>query len=401
MERGTEPDPRKSCSSTRPCSRASSTPWCGRRSSGSSTRCPTLQADEIANAARYERSDGRRAYGAGHYERSLTAKAGKLGLRVPKLKGAVFESAVIERYRRREESVEEALIDMCLAGVSTRRVDDISQLPWGERMPSQTLSDKLKKVYGDIDSWRTRPLEGECPYVFMDGVWRKRSWGGHVETVSVLVAIGVNKEGHREVIGVAEGMKEDRDSWEQFVRGMIERGLKGVRLVVGDRCAGLVSTVNSMLPKARYQRCMVHFMRNVLSKTPPSHREWASAALKAIFAMESRETALAKAEQVATEMEGRRLKAAADCLREGIGETTTYLLPEFPDGHRRRIRTNNMIERLNREIRRRTRVVGSFPDGNSALMLVCARIRYVTANEWSTRRYLDMSRLDDTLQAAN
>ena len=401
LERGTEPDPRKSCSSTRPCSRASSTPWCGRRSSGSSTRCPTLQADEIANAARYERSDGRRAYRTGHYERSLTAKAGKLGLRVPKLKGAVFESAVIERYRRREESVEEALIDMCLAGVSTRRVDDISQLLWGERMPSQTLSDKLKKVYGDIDSWRTRPLEGECPYVFVDGVWHKRSWGGHVENVSVLVAIGVNKEGHREVIGVAEGMKEDGDSWEQFVRGMIERGLKGVRLVVGDRCAGLVSTVNSMLPKARYQRCMVHFMRNVLSKTPPTHRQWASAALKAIFAMESRETALAKAEQVATEMEGGRLKAAADCRREGIGETTTYLLPEFPDGHRRRIRTNNMIERLNREIRRRTRVVGSFPDGNSALMLVCARIRYVTDNEWSTRRYLDMSRLDDTLQAAN
>lgn len=120
-----------------------------------------------------------------------------------------------------------------------------------------------------------------------------------------------------------------------------------------------------------------------------------------IFAMESRESALAKAEQVATEMESRRLKAAANCLREGVGETTTYLLDEFPDGHRRRIRTNNMIERLNREIRRRTRVVGGFPDGNSALMLVCARIRYVTANEWSTRRYLDMSRFDDNLVEAN
>ena len=359
------------------------------------------EADEIANAARYERTGERKAYRAGHYERKLTAKAGRLALKVPKLKGAVFESAVIERYRRREQSVEESLIDMYLAGVSTRQVDDISQLLWGDRMPSQTLSDKLKKVYEDIDSWRTRPLESEYPYVFMDGVWHKRSWGGHVENVSVLVAIGVDSEGHREVIGVAEGMKEDGDSWEQFVRGMIERGLKGVRLVVGDRCAGLVATVNSMLPKARYQRCMVHFMRNVLSKTPPTHRQWASAALKAIFAMESRESALAKAESVAAEMEARRLKAAANCLREGVGETTTYLLPEFPDGHRRRIRTNNMIERLNREIRRRTRVVGSFPDGNSALMLVCARIRYVTDNEWSTRRYLDMSRLDDTLQAAN
>ena len=217
----------------------------------------------------------------------------------------------------------------------------------------------------------------------------------------MLVAIGVDGDGHREVIGVAGGKKEDSASWEQFVRSMIERGLRGVRLVVGDRCAGLVSTVDSMLPKARYQRCMVHFMRNVLSKTPPTHRQWASAALKAIFAMESRESALAKAESVAAGMEARRLKAAANCLREGVGETTTYLLPEFPDGHRRRIRTNNMIERLNREIRRRTRVVGSFPDGNSALMLVCARIRHVTANEWSARRYLDMSRLDDTLQAAN
>ena len=359
------------------------------------------EADLIANAARYERSDGRKAYRAGHYGRGFTVKAGRLALRIPKLKGAVFESAVIERYRRREQSVEESLIDMYLAGVSTRRVDDISQLLWGERMPSQTLSDKLKRVYDQIDQWRNRPLDSEYPYVFMDGVWHKRSWGGGVENVSVLVAIGVDADGRREVIGVAEGMKEDKASWEQFIRSMIERGLKGVRLVVGDRCAGLVATVDSMLPKARYQRCMVHFMRNVLSKVPPTHREWASAALKAIFAMESRASALAKAETVASEMETRKLRAAANCLREGIGETTTYLLDEYPAEHRRRIRTNNMIERLNREIRRRTRVVGSFPDGRSALMLVCARIRYVTANEWSTRRYLDMSRLNDRLMEAN
>ena len=264
------------------------------------------EADEIANAARYERTGERKAYRAGHYERKLTAKAGRLALKVPKLKGALFESAVIERYRRREQSVEESLIDMYLAGVSTRRVDDISQLLWGERMPSQTLSDKLRKVYDQIDEWRNRPLGGECPYVFMDGVWHKRSWGGSVENVSVLVAIGV-----------AEGMKEDKASWEQFIRSMIERGLKGVRLVVGDRCAGIVATVGEMLPQARYQRFMVHFIRNVLSKVPPTHREWASAALKAIFAMESRASALAKAESVAAEMEARRLKAAANCLREG------------------------------------------------------------------------------------
>lgn len=195
------------------------------------------EADEITGAARYERKEGRKAYRAGHYERTLTAKAGRLELRVPKLKGAVFESAVIERYRRRESSVEEALMEMYLAGVSTRQVDDISKLLWGDRMPSQTLSDKLKRVYDDIDRWRTRPLESEYPYVFMDGVWHKRSWGGSVENVSVLVAIGVNAEGHREVIGVDGGheggrcqlgavhTKHDRTRFE----GRAPRGRRPVR----------------------------------------------------------------------------------------------------------------------------------------------------------------------------
>ena len=359
------------------------------------------EADEITGAARYERSGERKAYRAGHYERDLTVKAGKMSLKVPKLKGAVFESAVIERYRRREESVEEALIDMYLAGVSTRQVDDVSQLLWGDRMPSQTLSDKLKKVYADIDEWRGRPLEQDYPYLFMDGVWHKRCWGGSVENVSILVAVGVGMDGRREVLSVAEGMKEDSESWREFIKGMLARGLKGVRLVTGDRCAGLVAAVNELLPGARYQRCMVHFERNILAKVNPKNRDWAADALKAIFSMESRDKALEKAESVAKDMEARKLREAAKCLREGIGETTTYLLDDYPREHRRRIRTNNMIERLNREIRRRTRVVGSFPAGRSALMLICARVRYVTSSEWSTRRYLDMSRLGENVQSAN
>ena len=359
------------------------------------------EADEITGAARYERSGDRKAYRAGHYECDLTVKAGKMSLKVPKLKDAVFESAVIERYRRREESVEEALIDMYLAGVSTRQVDDVSRLLWGDRMPSQTLSDKLKKVYADIDEWRGRPLEQDYPYLFMDGVWHKRCWGGSVENVSILVAVGVGMDGRREVLSVAEGMKEDSESWREFIKGMLARGLKGVRLVTGDRCAGLVAAVNELLPGARYQRCMVHFERNILAKVNPKNRDWAADALKAIFSMESRDKALEKAESVAKDMEARKLREAAKCLREGIGETTTYLLDDYPREHRRRIRTNNMIERLNREIRRRTRVVGSFPDGRSALMLICARVRYVTSSEWSTRRYLDMSRLGENVQSAN
>ena len=195
------------------------------------------------------------------------------------------------------------------------------------------------------------------------------------------------------------GLKVPKLKGAPFASAVIERGLEGVRLVVGDRCAGLVSTVDSMLPKARCQRCMARFMRNVLSKTPPSHREWASAALKAMFAMESRESALDKAETVAAEMEARRLNAGRELP---AGENPgAYLLDEFPDGHRRRIRTSNMVERLNREIRRRKRVTGGFPDGDSALMLICTRICYVTANEWSTCRYLDMSRFDGNLVEAN
>ncbi len=359
------------------------------------------EADEIANAARYERTGERKAYRAGHYERKLTAKAGRLALKVPKLKGEVFESAVIERYRRREQSVEESLIDMYLAGVSTRQVDDISQLLWGDRMPSQTLSDKLKKVYEDIDSWRTRPLESEYPYVFMDGVWHKRSWGGRVENVSVLVVIGVDSEGHREVIGRRRGheggrgqlgavrQRHDRTRPQRRPAGG-RRPVRRARLHGQFHAAeGEIPAVHGALHAQRALQDAAHPQAMGVGGPEGDIRH-------GIPGIRPGKGGVRRRGDGGQEAEGRRELPA-----RGVGETTTYLLPEFPDGHRRRIRTNNMIERLNREIRRRTRVVGSFPDGNSALMLVCARIRYVTDNEWSTRRYLDMSRLDDTLQAAN
>ena len=323
-----------------------------------------------------------------------------MSLKAPELKGALFGSAVIERCRRRESGVEEALMEMCLAGVGTRGVDDTGRLLWGERMPSRTLSDKLKKIHKEIDEWRKRPLESECPYVFVDGVRHKRSRGGRVENAGVLVAIGVGTEGRREAIAVDEGMREDAAGRERFFRSMVERGSRGVGPVVGDRCAGLVSTVNSMPPNARCQRRMVRFMRDAPSKMPPGHREWASAALKAVVAQENRESAMAKAGTVAGETEERKLKSAANRLRGGVGETAACLLPGFPANHGTKPRTNDMIGRLNREIRRRTRVVGGFPDSDSALMLVCAGIRYVTSRSWSDRRYMDMSRLDDDPGAA-
>lgn len=357
------------------------------------------EADLIANAARYERSDGRKAYRAGHYARRFTVKAGRLGLKVPKLKGALFESAVIERYRRREQSVEESLIDMYLAGVSTRRVDDISQLLWGERMPSQTLSDKLRKVYDQIDEWRNRPLGGECPYVFMDGVWHKRSWGGSVENVSVLVAIGVDDTGHREVIGVAEGMKEDKASWVNFFQWLRGRGLDGVKLIVGDKCMGMLEAVGEVFPDAKYQRCTVYFYRNVFSVVPKSKVKIVAKMLKAIHAKESKKASREKAKAVVAELRAMKLKEAAKKVEDGIDETLTYC--DFPSEHWTRIRTNNVIERLNREIRRRTRVVGTFPDGNSALMLVCARLRHVAGTQWGNKKYMNMKHLEAALDDAS
>ena len=357
------------------------------------------EADLIANAARYERSDGRKAYRAGHYARRFTVKAGRLGLKVPKLKGALFESAVIERCRRREQSVEESLIDMYLAGVSTRRVDDISRLLWGGRMLSQTLSDKLRKVYDQIDEWRNRPLGGEYPYVFMDGVWHKRSWGGSVENVSVLVAIGVDDTGHREVIGVAEGMKEDKASWVSFFQWLRGRGLNGVKLIVGDKCMGMLEAVGEVFPDAKYQRCTVHFYRNVFSVVPKSKVKIVAKMLKAIHAQESKKASREKAKAVVAELRAMKLKEAAKKVEDGIEETLTYC--DFPGEHWTRIRTNNVIERLNREIRRRTRVVGTFPDGNSALMLVCARLRHVAGTQWGNKKYMNMKHLEAALDDAS
>ena len=244
------------------------------------------EADELVRAGKYERTGDRKGYRSGHYERNFGTTSGEVRLRVPKLKGIQFETAIIERYKRRECSVEEALIEMYLAGVSVRRVEDITELLWGTKVSSGTISNLNQKAYKHIEEWRQRPLTGEYPYVYVDGIYLKRCWGGEIQNVSVLVAIGVNKDGFREILEAAEGMKEDRESWLNFF---------------------------------------------------------------------------------------------------------TYM--DFPTEHWSRIRTNNLTERVNREIRRRTRAIGAFPDGNSALMLVCARLRHVAASEWGSKRYMDMEHL--------
>ena len=351
------------------------------------------EAGDLVGAERYERTADREAYRAGHYERKLATTSGEVTIRMPKLKGMRFTTAIIEHYRRRETSVGEAMIEMYLAGVSTRHIEDVGEILWGSSASASTVSNLNEKAFEAVEAWRNHPLERAYPYVYVDGIYLKRSWEGSHENVAVMVAIGVNDDGYREVIGAAEGFTESAECWREFLSWLRSRGLRGVRMFTGDKAAGMVGSIAEVFPEAAYQRCTVHFYRNVLAKVPKMRRAKVAAMLKAIHSMESREAAEAKALEVASELRAAKLNEAAKVVMDGYAETLAYT--RFPREHWRRIRTDNAIERLNREIRRRTRVVGTFPDGKSALMLVTARLKYVAESEWGARRYLDVTLLDE------
>lgn len=317
------------------------------------------EADQLVGAGPYERTD----------ERGFTTTSGQVTIKMPKLKGMRFATAAVGRRKRRETGVEEAIIEMRLAGVSTRRIEDVSEILWGAGVSAGTVSDLNDKAFKAVEEWRCRPLACEYPYVYVDGIRLKRSWGGSYENVAVMVAIGVNEDSYREVIGCAESS----ECWRDFLSWLKPRGLRDVRMFAGDKAAGMVGSIAEVFPDAKYQRCTVYFYRNVLAKVPKSKRPQAAA--------------------VADDLESMRLKEAAKVVRGGYAETLAYCA--MPREHWRRIRTNNAIERLSREVRRRTRVVGTFPDGKSALMLVAARLKYVADSEWGSRRYLDASLLKE------
>ena len=288
------------------------------------------EAEHLTQAARYERSAARQGYRSGHYDRNLTTTSGNVTLHMPRLKGISFETAIIERYRRRESSVEEALIEMYLAGVSVRRVEDITETLWGSKVSPATISELNKKAYVHIEDWRNRPLQGgKYPYVYVGGIYLRRNWGGEYENVAVLVAIAVNEDGYREVLGAAEGMKEDKASWINFFQWLKGRGLDGVKLIVGDKCLGMLEAVGEVFPEAKYQRCTVHFYRNVFSVIPRSKVKAVSQMLKAIHAQESKRAAREKARAVVAELRAMKLMAGAKKVEDSIEETLTYTMT-FP-----------------------------------------------------------------------
>jgi putative transposase len=275
--------------------------------------------------------------------------------------------------------------------VSVRRVEDITEALWGTRVSSGTVSRLNQKIYRHIEAWRNRKIEADFPYLFLDGVVLKRSWAGEVRNVSVLVAIGVGADGYRQILGVAEGQKEDLEGWRGFLRHLKDRGLAGVQLIISDACLGLVEAAAELFPEAQWQRCVVHFYRNVFSNVPKGKVADVARMLKAIHAQEDRRSAEDKVREVIAKLRAMRLTKAAELVEAKAHETLTYFA--FPSNHWRQIKTNNPLERIIREIRRRTRVVGAFPDGHSALMLVAARLRHIASTKWGKRRYLAMETL--------
>ncbi len=285
-------------------------------------------------------------------------------------------------------------MEMYLAGVSVRRVEDITEALWGTRVSPSTVSELNQKLYERIEEWRNQPIEGEFAYVALDGIWLKRSWGGEVKNVAVLVAMGVDQDGYRQVLGVCEGLKEDTESWRKFLRHLKERGLKGVRLVTSDKCLGLVEVLGGVLSRGglaalRGPLVSQRWLRGATSPDEGSDGD-AQGDSRPGGPRGGREEGGGRCGEAAgDEASARRPRSS----RRACSETLRYMA--YPREHWTRIRTNNALERLMREIRRRTRVVGAFPDGNSALMLVAARLRHVAGTKWGTRKYLDMERLQE------
>lgn len=261
-----------------------------------------------------------------------------------------------------------------------RRVESITEILWGQKVSAETISNLNQKYFAQIEDWRSRKLTEKYPYVFVDSIFLKRCWGGSFENASVLVAIGVTEDVYREVIGTAEGLKEDTESWKNFFVWLKSRGLDGVKLIIGDKNSGMVESIGEVFPNARYQRCTVHMYRNIFSVFPRKTVKEVAKMLKAIHAQENKAAAKETAKSVISRLREMKLNKAVDKLENCLEEILTYI--DFSSEHWLRIRTNNVIERVNREIKLRTKVIGTFADGESALMLVCPRLRYIASNDW-------------------
>ena len=347
---------------------------------------------EHLQAGYRELTPTRRGERNGYYQRNLLTPAGKIErLEVPRDREGEFVTEVFERYKRMTGDVEEAVLEMYLSGISVRKIAGVTEALSRVRVGKDAVSRIARRLEEEQRAWRERPLEEKAyPYLYLDATYLKVRWGARVTTMALLVCVGVDEDGFREVLAVEVAGSEKGAAYASMLRGLVDRGFSGVQLVVSDDHEGIKAAVSGELPEAGWQRCVVHFERNVLSHVPASEMSGVADDLKAIFKVRRGKTARALAEEF-VELYAERFPKAISVFEAGIEDALTYL--SFPGSHHAKVRTTNMLERLFKEVKRRTRVVGVFPNETSASTLA-TEIALRSSEEWTLRRYLAMDALE-------
>jgi len=348
---------------------------------------------EHIGAAPYERSEARRGHRNGHKPRTLRTRVGTLNLAVPQDREGTFSTRLFARYQRNEKALVLALMEMYVEGVSTRKVKDITEALCGTSFSKSLVSSLAGSLDAELSAWRSRLLSAKAyPYLFVDARYEKAQVDRRVVSQGVLVVSGVKDAGFREILAVEVADTESEATYQELFRSLKGRGLSGVELVVSDGHEGLKAAIGRHFQGASHQRCQVHYARNLLGMVGTAGRKDLAEGLRGVFAAASRESALFLAEELADRWRPSHPKVA-EHLEEHVEECLSCLA--FPESHRRRIRTTNGLERLNQEIKRRTRVVRIFPNGEACLRLVTA-LAVEQSEEWETgRRYLDMRELEE------
>jgi transposase-like protein len=350
---------------------------------------------EHIGAAPYERSATRTGQRNGYKPRALRTRVGPLNLLVPQEdRDGTFSTRLFTRYQRNEKALVLALMEMYVEGVSTRKVKEITEELCGISFSKSLVSSLAGSLDAELEAWRKRQLEAEAyPYLFVDARYEKARIDGRVVSQGVLLVSAVRDDGFREILAVEVADTESEATYQQLLRSLKARGLKGVKLVVSDEHEGLKAAIARHFQGASHQRCQVHYARNLLGMVGAAKRKELASDLRAIFSATSREQAFGIASSVAQKWRQKGYEKVAEHLEEHIEECLSCLA--FPESHRRRIRTTNGLERLNQEIKRRTRVVRIFPNREACLRLVTA-LAVEQSEEWLTgRRYLEMGELEE------
>ena len=356
-----------------------------------------LEADQAIGAGRYERTDGRTTHRNGSRSRLLSTKAGDVELRIPKLRTGSFFPALLEPRRRIDRALWAVVMEAYVHGVSTRKVDDlVVALGIDTGISKSEVSRICAGLDAEVDAFRSRPLgHTTFPYVFLDATYVKAHDGASVVSKAIVIATGVTRTGDREVLGLAVGDSEDGAFWTAFLRSLRARGLAGVRLVISDAHEGLKGATAAVLLGAAWQRCRVHFLRNVLTRIPRGSAEMVLAAIRTIFAQPDAAAVAEQLDEIVDKLEP-RFPVAAAMLAEAKTDVTAF--SAFPVGHWRKIWSTNPLERVNKEIKHRTNVVGIFPN-EAAVTRLAGAVLLEIHDEWAIaeRRYLSegsMARLD-------